>query len=269
MKEQQHLAQKQHIWKKRLLILFLALLPITIGASMPVLALSVASAPGPRAPDNAAMVSSLSLNQALLPSPAQANTAHTNQASVDPTNLIGTPQLFDSRPCVAHPSAATCNGVYPSFPPHIDIAFANRMGASACFDKKSTNAEYLPLYPNANIATVILWHFPKCNTWSTQLIFTVPAKQIQDTTVEVYQENTNGFIQWWNSVNQLLPPVSSWESSAPQPFNQLAQGEQDFYLTYGVFSPMLYSVEAPIASEVRLDLTNDTHYDYETPFVNA
>lgn len=30
----------------------------------------------------------------------------------DPTNLIGNPQSFDTRPCVAHPSAATCDGLW-------------------------------------------------------------------------------------------------------------------------------------------------------------
>lgn len=30
----------------------------------------------------------------------------------DPTHLIGNPQSFDAHPCVAHPSVATCNGMW-------------------------------------------------------------------------------------------------------------------------------------------------------------
>lgn len=242
---------------KRLVGLFLTILALSLAASMPVLAVSVAFT---HQSSHSSLPMALDINQAF-----QAYGGSPG-ADVNPTTLIANPGSFDARPCVAQPNANNCNGIYPSFPPHIDVALANTMGASACFDKKTASVEYLPLDPNANIATIQLWHFSTCNSWSSQILFAIPASQIKDVSVEVDEETTNGFIQWWDNINQLPPTVVASEISTPQPFAQLSPGEQNFYLNNGIFSPLLYSTGAPIAAKIRLDLTTGVSYNYQTPF---
>lgn len=243
-------------------MIFLAVLAISVAASVPVLAVSMASTR--QQPHATPALTLLALNQALPPNRVQVNDAPANPADVDPTLLIATPQLFDSRPCVMQPKSANCDGIYPSVPPHIALALAQQLGAGACFDQTSTIVETTPIDTQAIVGVVQLWYFPRCQSWSTQVLLSIPASQIQDVSVEVDQEDTNGFWQWWNSLNQLPPPIAARQRSSPQPFNQLSSAEQHFYLTAGIFSPLLYSVGVPIAGNIRLDLTNGVRYDLST-----
>ncbi|MGH2510339.1 MAG: hypothetical protein ACRDHZ_23435 [Ktedonobacteraceae bacterium] len=248
-------------------MIFLAVLSISAVASLPVLAVSMAST---RYPHRAAPMLALSaLDQALPLNAVQVKNAPANSEDVDPTFLIANPQAFDSRPCVMQSNSANCDGIYPSVPPHIAIVFAHRLGAGACFDQTSTIVEMAPIDTQADIGVIQLWYFPRCQSWSTQVLFHIPVSQIQQVSVEVDQEDMNGFWQWWNSWNQLPPPIAVRQISKLQPFNQLSAAEQHFYMVAGLFSPLLYSVGTPTASNIRLNLTNGVGYNLSTSWSQA
>lgn len=253
---------RKHLQLWRWPMVFLAILSISVAASLPVLAVSVASTR--QQPSTPPALTLLALNRALSLNGGQAHDGPANPADIDPTMLIANPQLFDSRPCVMQPTSAHCDGIYPSVPPHIAAAFAQRLGAGACFDQTSTIVETTPIDTRASIGVIQLWYFPLCQSWSTQVLLTIPANQIQDVSVEVDQEDMNSFWQWWNSLNQLPPPIAASQRSSPQPFGQLSVAEQHFYLTAGIYSPLLYSVGAPVAGNIRLDLTNGVSYNLST-----
>lgn len=184
---------------------------------------------------------------------------------VDPTMLIGQPQLFDARPCVADPTDTHCTGVYPAIPPHIDMALATSQGAGACFDRNSVPLSE-PQDTIPNVGQLQLWYYPLCQSYAAQFILALPASQVSTIRVSVNQESTNGFLQWVQRFNQLPPPIQATQTSQPQPFEQLLASEQQFYERNGLFSPLLYSPSNSANAEVSLTLVDGTGYLIDTNF---
>jgi hypothetical protein len=56
-------------------------------------------------------------------------------------NRLEDPASYDTRPCVQHPSDATCSGKYPVSPPHVSSSLGVQQGAGACIDKHSAIVE--------------------------------------------------------------------------------------------------------------------------------
>lgn len=173
---------------------------------------------------------------------ASANGAMTQQATDAP---------YDSRPCRQHPSAQTCNGVLP-FAPHFSI-FERAEGSGACFDDQRMLMEDQQITDakNNSLETLQLWYFPACKVYTSHLIFG-DASQGNTISTEVQQFDGSGI---GNAITKFFWNFGDEDPLLPSATEQTGPVQDD-----EIWSPMLYSPDAPVQASATIDAASGMQY---------
>jgi hypothetical protein len=176
---------------------------------------------------------------------------------LDP-NRLKDPANYDTRPCVQHPSEATCSGKFPVSPPHVSPALAVQNGAGASIDKYSAIVEnqVIAYTRGHDVWNLQIFWLPTCRSSYGYVSFSVPLNQVTQASIWIQTESDSNFVQWFQNVTDLAPAVHHFQRTGPVAGSDLTQQE--------LYSPLIYALAAPTSASIDIQLADGSEYGNAT-----
>jgi hypothetical protein len=176
---------------------------------------------------------------------------------LDP-NRLEDPANYDTRPCVQHPSEATCSGKFPVSPPHVSPALAVQNGAGACIDKHSAIVENQVIADTRghDVGNLQIFWLPTCRSSYGYISFSFSLNQVTQASIWIQTESDSNFVQWFQNVTGLAPAVHHFQQTGPVAGSDLTQQE--------LYSPLIYAPAAPTSASIDIQLADGSEYGNAT-----
>lgn len=176
---------------------------------------------------------------------------------LDPKRLED-PANYDTRPCVQHPSDATCSGKFPVSPPHVSPALAVQKWAGACTDKHSAIIENQVIADTRghDVGNLQIFWLPTCRSSYGYVSFSCPLNQVTQASIWIQTESVSIFVQWFQNVTGLAPAVHHFQQTGLVTGSDLTQQE--------LYSPLIYAPAAPTSASIDIQLTDGSEYGNAT-----
>jgi hypothetical protein len=171
-----------------------------------------------------------------------ATLTHAAGNGLDP-NMLTDPASYDTRPCAAHPSAGTCNGLYPVSPQNVSPAIAVPHGAGACIDAASKVVEDQQILDGTGqgVGHLQLRWMPTCLAYHAYVSFDFPISQV--TSIEVWVQTDT--YNWWDQLGGLPPQAGEIEQTGSVPGSALARQE--------LYSPLIYAPSDNVSAHIDIE----------------
>jgi hypothetical protein len=176
---------------------------------------------------------------------------------LDP-NRLEDPVSYDTRPCVQHPSDATCSGKYPVSPPHISPRLGVMNGAGSCIYKHSIIPENQVITDTRGhaVGNLQIFWLPTCQAYYGTVSFSFPLSQVTQASIWIQTESDSNFVQWFQAFTGLAPAVHHFQATGPVAGADL--NEQ------GLTSPLIWAPAAPTSVYIDIQLVDGSEYGNAT-----
>jgi hypothetical protein len=172
------------------------------------------------------------------------------------TNRLEDLASYNTRPCVQHPSDATCSGKYPVSPPHISPALGVQQGA--CIDKHSAIAENQVIADarGHDVGNLQIFWLPTCLSSCGYVSFWFPLNQVTQASIWIQMESDSNFVQCFQNVTGLAPAVYHFQQTGRVAGSDLTRQE--------LYSPLIYTPAAPTSASIAIQLADGFEYENAT-----
>jgi hypothetical protein len=194
--------------------------------------------------------------EAALALPFSAQNAN-QRLGLDP-NRLEDPASYDTRPCMQHPSDATCSGKFPVSPPHVSPALAVQNGTWVCIEMHSAIVENQVIADTRghDVGNLQIFWLPTCFSYFGTVSFSFPLNQVTQASIWIQTESDSNFVQWFQNATGLAPAVHHFPQTGPVAGSDLTQQE--------LYSPLIFAQAAPTSASIDIQLADGSEYGNAT-----